>query len=74
MEINANTNLPWLGIEPKLFSMWVRQQTNWAIDELKVGDNLTALTVQEISRWLVQPSYDDFTPPTRSNSQHSGCI
>ena len=41
-----------------------------AIDELKVGDNLTALTVQEFSRWLAQPSYEDFTPPTRSHSQH----
>ena len=45
MEINANNKLPWLGIEPQLLSMWVRQQTNWAFDELKVGDNLTALTV-----------------------------
>ena len=50
----------------------IRQQTNF--DELKVGDNLTALTVQEFSRWLAQPSYEDFTPPTRSHSQHSGCI
>ena len=66
-------NLPWLGIEPQLLSMWVRQQTNWA-DELKVGDNLSALTVQEFSIWLAQPSYEDFTPPTRSHSQHSGCI
>ena len=74
MEINANNKLPWLGIEPQLLSMWVRQQTNWAIDELKVDDNLTASTVQEFSRWLVQPSYEDFTPPTRSDSQHSGCI
>ena len=76
MEINANNKLPWLGIEPQLLSMWVRQQTNsnWAIAELKVGDNLTALTVQEFSRWLAQPSYEDFTPPTRSHSQHSGCI
>ena len=56
MEINANNKLPWLGIEPQLLSMWVGQQTNWAIDELKVGDNLTALTVQEFSRWLAQPS------------------
>ena len=74
METNAYNKLPWLGIEPQLLSMWVRQQTNWAIDELKVGDNLTALTVQEFSRWLAQPSYEDFTPPTRSHSQHSGCL
>ena len=52
----------------------VRQQTNWAIDELKVGDNQIALTVQVFSRWLAQPSFGDFTPPTRSHSQHSGCI
>ena len=74
MEINANNKLPWLGIEPGPLRMWVRQQTNWAIDELKVGDNLTALTVQVFSRWLAQPSYEDFTPPTRSHSQYSGCI
>ena len=43
--VNANNKLPWLGIEPGPLRMWVRQQTNWAIDELKVGDNLTALTV-----------------------------
>ena len=74
MEINANNKLPWLVIEPQLLSMWVRQKTNWAIDELKVGDNLTALTVREFSKWLEQPSYEDFTRPTRSHSQHNGCI
>ena len=68
----ANNKLPWLGLEPKLLRMWVRQQTNWAIDELKVGDNLTVNAVQVFSRWLAQPSCDDFTPPT--HSQHSGCI
>ena len=70
----ANNKLPWLGLEPKLLRMWVRQQTNWAIDELKVGDNLTVNAVQVFSRWLAQLSCDDFTPPTRSHSQHSGCI
>ena len=47
MEMNVNNELQCVGIEPQLLSMWVRQQTNWAIDKLKVGDNLTALTVQE---------------------------
>ena len=61
MEINANNKLPWLGLKPRLLRMWVRQQTNWAIDELKVGDNLTANAVQVFSRWLAQPSYEDFT-------------
>ena len=74
MEINANDKLPWLRLKPRLLKMWVRQQTNWGIDELKVGDNLTVNAVKVFSWWLVQPSYEDFTPPTRLHSQHSGCI
>ena len=45
MEINENNKLPWLGLEPRLLRMWVMQQTNWAIDELKAGDNLTVNAV-----------------------------
>ena len=74
MEINANNKLPWLRLEPRLLRMWVRQQTNWATDELNVGDNLTVNAVKVFSRWLAQPSYEDFTPPTHSHSQRSGCI
>ena len=46
MEINANNKLPWLGFELKLLRMWVRQQTNWAVDELKVCDNLLLMQLR----------------------------